>query len=87
MGLYHVGDRVVVRSDLATGKRYYMTDSYHHDVCTFEMTKLAGKTVTISKIMWDGSYMLFESVWHWTDEMFDGLEESVCELPSVGDLI
>ena len=87
MGLYHVGDRVVVRSDLATGKRYYMTDSYHHDVCTFEMTKLARETVTISRILRSGKYAILESDCAWTDEMFSGLEESAYGLPSVDDLM
>ena len=85
MGLYHVGDRVVVRSDLITGKRYYMADLARSDICISEMIKLAGETVTISRILWSGKYAILESDCAWTDEMFSGLEESA--LPSVDDLI
>ena len=87
MGLYHVGDRVVVRSDLTADKRYYMADSTRSDICVSEMIKLAGETVTISEVLWHGKYIISESKWVWTDGMFAGLEESVCKLPSVDDLL
>lgn len=70
---YQVGDRVIVRHDLEESKRYYMDDGNSCDVATREMVELAGQTVTISERSY-GKYHIKECRWHWTDDMFEGLE-------------
>lgn len=79
MSLYHVGDRVVVRSDLECGERdhrklYYNRNGNIADVAVKEMVKCAGKTVTILSITDNGKYRIEELGYYWTDDMFDGLE-------------
>lgn len=68
---YKVGDKVRVREDLSTDKRY--------DGCyvTHSMTKFVGKTVTIRKVRENlNRYEIKEDdrVWDWTDGMFEPLE-------------
>ena len=68
---YKVGDKVRVREDLSTEKRYdgcYVTPS---------MTVFSGKTVTICKVRENlNRYEIKEDdrVWNWTEEMFEPLE-------------
>ena len=69
MTIYKVGDKVKVREDLEAGR------VYGNDGCTGEMTKYAGKIVTIKKIRNDefNVYSIKEDKgnWNWTEEMFE----------------
>lgn len=73
---YKVGDRVKVKRNLKEGKGYEFYVNSH-------MTKLAGKTVTISSAFYsDCSYMIKECEGYWWGEsMFEGLakKESLFE--------
>lgn len=80
MAKYKVGDKVRVRSDLSrydsTGKlkHYYMeNDKRESNTVVDDMPDLAGKIVTITGV-WR-QYVIKESHWDWTDEMFEGLAE------------
>ena len=67
---YKTGDRVKVRSDLATWT------SYGDDSVTEPMMPFKGTTVTIVSTThgWDGNKYSIEGDDHnWTDEMFEGL--------------
>lgn len=61
---YKVGDIVRVREGLERHK------SYGNYYVTTEMAKLAGRKVTIESVFPD-SYLTKESVYYWTDEMFE----------------
>ena len=67
---YKIGDKVRVRQDLKLGTHYYMQDSTNWNCVTTEMMELGGKEVTISEFH-NGQYVIFESFWHRTDEMFE----------------
>ena len=87
MGLYLVGDQVVVRNDLNQIERYYMSGSREvSDIATDDMVKLRGQTVTISEICSSGKYRVRElQLRVWTDEMFEGLYGG--DIPALDDLI
>lgn len=71
---YKVGDRVVVRSDLVTGK-------CGADSVVGNMLRQAGKTVTIAAINVENPtvYSIKEDSWNWTNEMFEGLAKPESE--------
>ena len=75
---YKVGDRVRVRCDLKIGGYYRMSNNPDvHDGVVRDMLRFAGKVVTIAKIEnFSGKYRIVECGWNWTDEMFDGLEDT-----------
>ena len=70
---YKVGDKVKVRSDLKEG------ELESGMFVTRNMAELAGKTLTISDLSYNGTrYDIKESGGFWTDEMFEeGGEEIV----------
>ncbi len=74
--MYHVGDRVVIRSDLVASQVYYMLDKSKGDTVTDAMIEYRGKAATISRYE-NGKYRLKEFSWYWTDEMFEGLESDL----------
>jgi len=65
---YHVGDKVKIKEDLTYGNTY--TKFVNND-----MAAKAGKIVTI-KYVYNSDYQIEEDMWFWTDDMFEGLEES-----------
>ena len=73
---YAVGDRVTVRKDLVPGKRYFMEDKCTGDCVVDAMMPLAGKDVTIVSTF-GGKYRIRESVFCWTDEMFEDLKQTI----------
>ena len=87
MGLYQVGDRVVVRNDLNQIERYYMSGSREvSDIATRDMVALRGQVVMISEICSSGKYRVRElQLRFWTDEMFEGLYGG--DIPALDDLI
>ena len=87
MGLYQVGDRVVVRNDLNQIERYYMSGSREvSDIATRDMVALRGQVVMISEICSSGKYRVRElQLRFWTDGMFEGLH--ISDIPTLGDLI
>ena len=87
MGLYQVGDPVVVRNDLNQTARYFMYGSREvSDVATRDMVKLRGQIVTISEICSTGKYRVRElGRCFWTDEMFEGLY--IGDIPALDGLI
>ena len=87
MGLYQVGDRVVVRNDLNQIERYYMSGSREvSDIATRDMVALRGQVVMISEICSSGKYRVRElQLRVWTDEMFEGLYGG--DIPALDDLI
>lgn len=74
---YKVGDVVVIRHDLSLGEAY--------DGCSVvgDMTKLSGKTATITWANGEGEtarYKIRGSRWFWSNSMFDGLANDLnCE--------
>lgn len=68
---YKVGDKVVVRNDLRTDRRYLMENGIVGNSVTDEMVKLRGRVVTIRSC--GRQYKIDESVFSWTDYMFEGL--------------
>lgn len=87
MGLYQVGDRVIVRNDLNQIERYYMSGSREvSDIATRDMVALRGQVVMISEICSSGKYRVRElQLRVWTDEMFEGLYGG--DIPALDDLI
>lgn len=87
MGLYQVGDRVIVRNDLNQTARYFMNGSREvSDIATRDMVALRGQTVTISEIVPNGKYRIRELAYRvWTDEMFEGLH--ISDIPAPDGLI
>ena len=87
MGLYQVGDRVVVRNDLNQIERYYMSGSREvSDIATRDMVALRGQVVMISEICPNGKYRIRELAYRvWTDEMFEGLH--IGDIPALDGLI
>ena len=72
-----VGERVRVRDDLNSRRRYYSLYSDSSDIATSEMIDLSGEIVTIKSV--HGKYRVKESTWNWTDEMFDCLIDDTFE--------
>ena len=87
MGLYQVGDRVIVRNNLNQIERYYMSGSREvSDIATRDMVKLRGQIVTISEICSSGKYRVRELRYRfWTDEMFEWLY--IGDIPALDGLI
>lgn len=80
--LYQVGDKLLVREDLETGKIYNSENGTGNDV-TLDMMKVKGKIVTV-KDNASGQYTLYEAPYCWTDEMFVG---KVVEIGHNSDLV
>ena len=62
--MYKVGDIVRVREDLERHK------SYGNYYATTEMAELAGRKVTIERVL-DDAYRIKEMGLYWTDKMFE----------------
>lgn len=79
---YNVGDKVLVRSDLAVGKSYF--DEHHMSILFVkDMKRFIGKTVEIESIerAEAGWYHIKGSSYIWTSSMFEGLAaESFCDI-------
>jgi len=72
---YRIGDRVIVRSDLITDdKDYFMEGSDLFNYINDDMAEYCGQIVTI-KDYDSGQYLISETGYYWTDEMFEGLVE------------
>ena len=69
MPKYNVGDLVRVRADLTLDKDYAMEDG-RMDSVVEDMVDLAGQIVTITDN--SNEYSIAESIWSFTDDMFDG---------------
>ena len=87
---YHVGDRVIVRSDLQKGLWDGDDDyGYNNLYCAGEMVNLAGGTFEIKYVddLGGGQYLYTLSGtgcterWSWTASMFEGLESDVDQSP------
>ncbi len=78
---YKPGDRVIVRSDLHQGVRYYAEDNSVYAVATASMVSMRGRTVRIRYIT-QHRYTIYENTFYWTDDMFDGavIEEERIEI-------
>ena len=61
---YKIGDRVKVRSDLKSGKKY---KGYYFNK---EMANLIGEIVTIKCVYWD-RYLIQEDENDWIDDYFE----------------
>lgn len=87
MGLYQVGDRVIVRNNLNQIERYYMSGSREvSDIATRDMVALRGQVVMISEICSSGKYRVRElQLRFWTDGMFEGLH--IGDILALDDLI
>lgn len=66
---YKVGDKVKIREDLHEG--------YYKLFCSNDMVSYKGKIVTIEKVFDDYYYIKEDSMWCWTDGMFEGLVSKV----------
>lgn len=67
MAKYKVGDRVKIRRDLES-------DTYYGNVIFVRgMIPFLGKEAVIKSVATDNSYLLDDSSWTWTNEMFEGL--------------
>lgn len=77
---YKVGDKVKVREDLKEG------DMYGEQMVVGNMPELAGKDVTIKKLLPEAdSYTIEEKGWNWTDEMF--VPSTTNHIPEVAKLL
>lgn len=83
---YHVGDVVIVRSDLKKSETYCMeNDAGGYAYITEHMLKRAGTEVVISDIDKIGEHSMYhieggsQSIF-WTDGMFDGLARPAVEV-------
>lgn len=74
---YKVGDKVVVKKNIACEDRYGMYGEANQEcVVTASMAKRAGQVVTISHVRDCGDYHRYyieEDYWNWVDGMFEGL--------------
>ena len=92
MPYYSVGDRVIVRPDLNLDDDYCMffwdgTRNEEDSNCAVsDMVRLAGSVVTIERAEYGSHYLVEESTWNWTDEMFLGLEAEVLEKESIQEV-
>lgn len=82
MAKYSIGERVVVRDDLALLENYYMEGSRTSDAFVEGMIKFLGKPVTIDK-MFLNKYQIKEDnhQYSWTDEMFEETEDFGFDIP------
>ena len=71
MSKYKVGDRVVVISEEKA------KDLKGKFLFSSSMKSFCGKTVTIKKVDYDGTYRIEEYSYWWCDEFFEGLEEDI----------
>lgn len=73
---YKPGDKVRIRADLKNNKTYAMLSGPRQistkKVVMSSMVRMAGKEMEIEKY-YCNCYMLYNSNWLWTDEMFDDL--------------
>lgn len=72
---YKPGDRVRVRADLTNGGGYFMPDG-RGQIVVKDMMIFAGEIVTIEEASESG-YRIRESVYTWTDEMFEPVQPIV----------
>lgn len=74
--MYHVGDKVVVRSDLSHGVSYKMQGADFGLAAVEDMYYMAGAVAVITGVYNDEfagpHYTIWGSSWKWTDEMFSG---------------
>ncbi len=85
--LYHIGDKVIVRSDLRAEAWYYMCDGSRGDGVDPQMLDLCGKVCTIAGITSGNEYLLAEDdvgFW-WTDGMFEGKALKLDDIKIQGD--
>ena len=71
MAKYKVGDKVRARSDLKANKKYgslYLNHGMYRELKT-------KRTFTISEIASEGNYFVEESLYIYSEEMFEGLAE------------
>lgn len=70
---YKVGDKVKVRSDLKC-EEYYGGITFN-----FEMNKFKGMEITIARVNYGGYYEVLETLYNFTDEMLEPVEEMSAE--------
>lgn len=74
--IYHAGDKVVVRSDLAEDVSYKMQGSTFGLLAINDMLNMAGKVAVITGVHESPisglHYTIAGSCWKWSDEMFYG---------------
>lgn len=70
---YKVGDKVKVRSDLKC-EEYYGGVPFHP-----EMKRFKGMELTIARVNNGGYYEVFETLYNFTDEMLEPVEEMSAE--------
>lgn len=79
MLMYKPGDKVFVREDLSLYVRYGDETGRNGITVNNEMVSLAGREVTIRRVVEDYGYNIEEDCWHWRYEMF-APPESIKEL-------
>ena len=87
MGLYQVGDRVIVRNDLNQIERYYMSGSREvSDIATRDMVALRGQSLRSPRSVPAANTVCGNCSYRfWTDEMFEGLH--IGDIPALDGLI
>ncbi len=72
--LYSIGDAVKIRDNLTCSGVYPMADGSNAAGTTGEMTRLRGRTATVTGFTQSGRYRidLDDGFWSWTDKMFQG---------------
>lgn len=82
MEKYSIGERVVVKDDLALLAKYYMEGSIISDTFVEGMIKFLGKPVTIDAMSLN-KYKIKEDNhrYNWTDEMFEETEDFGFDIP------
>lgn len=79
--MYHPGDVVRVREDLAENTNYKMCSGKNNGADCWIwgwMKEYAGKQITIKRIDGDGFYKAEGIGCVWSDEMFEPLNECFC---------
>ena len=85
MGLYQVGDRVIVRNDLNQTARYFMNGSREvSDIATRDMVALGDNRYDLRDRS-NGKYRIRELHTCLDGRMFEGLH--ISDIPTLGDLI
>lgn len=72
---FKVGDNVRVKENLVVGERYFMEKGFSSEAFSDGMRKFAGKKAVITQSAKHGYRVDLHSMYWFTDEMFDGVEE------------
>lgn len=82
--LYQPGDLVTIRSDLVGDRDYpvlYGPSAGKRNIfCNNDMVKFSGKTYEVEGYAYDDEFYTLKGIpWLWTESMFEGQTECICD--------